>query len=283
MAAQEHQESRKDSELFPAPASSPAAPAGPDETATGKPWPWNFFQATLIVAGAFILSQLLAVAIYSLILRLYNQLTGSAFSLLEQSTVSQFVIIVLAETFVVLGVGWLLRRRGISLRALGFGRPRGQDFWLPVMAFVLYMGVFLTLASLLRQYVPGLDTEQKQDIGFDNASGFVPLLMVFLALVVAAPVAEEVLFRGFFFGSLRQRNSFVVTTLLTSVLFGAAHLLGGEPGSSLLWIAGIDTLVLSVALCYLREKTGRLWAPILLHSMKNSLAFTFLFVFPTQV
>jgi len=49
----------------------------------------------------------------------------------------------------------------------------------------------------------------------------------------------------------------------------------GEP---LLWIAALDTFILSFVLIYLKEKTGSLWPPIGLHMLKNSLAFISIFI-----
>jgi membrane protease YdiL (CAAX protease family) len=60
-------------------------------------------------------------------------------------------------------------------------------------------------------------------------------------------------------------------------LFAVAHLQFGS-GAPLLWIAAIDTFVLSLFLIYLKDKTDSLWAPILLHMLKNFIAFMALFV-----
>ncbi len=63
----------------------------------------------------------------------------------------------------------------------------------------------------------------------------------------------------------------------TCILFAIGHLpAGGDAGP--LYIAAIDTFVLSLVLIYLREKTGGLWSSMLLHAIKNGVAFTALFV-----
>lgn len=255
------------------------------EVAAAGRWPWHPVQTVVIAALVFIASQLLAFALVISAAGLYSKLAGWSSERLtdwlNDATLAKFLLIVVAEVFVVLGVRWILKRRGIAFRAIGFGRPSWRDVWLPIVAFGFYFSFFLMLVAVLQQLLPGLDVNQKQDIGFDSGAGGASLVMIFLALVVCAPIAEEVLFRGFLFTSLRQRSTFWLATLGTSVLFGAAHLAGGEQGASLLWIAGIDTMLLSFALCYLRETTGKLWAPILLHSIKNGLAFTLLFVIQT--
>jgi membrane protease YdiL (CAAX protease family) len=55
----------------------------------------------------------------------------------------------------------------------------------------------------------------------------------------------------------------------TSVLFGLIH---GQ------WNVGVDVFVLSMVACSLREVTGSIWAGILLHMLKNALAFYIIFV-----
>jgi membrane protease YdiL (CAAX protease family) len=93
--------------------------------------------------------------------------------------------------------------------------------------------------------------------------------MAFIALVIIAPIAEEVLFRGYLYGKLRSHASVLVATLLTSALFGAVHMQ---------WNVAIDTFILSLAMCYLRELTGTIWAGTLVHMIKNGLAFTLIFI-----
>jgi len=55
--------------------------------------------------------------------------------------------------------------------------------------------------------------------------------------------------------------------------------LQARSGQPLLWVAGIDTFILSLVLIYLREKTDSLYASIGLHMLKNTIAFLGLFVF----
>lgn len=255
----------------------PADPVtSPAKEVPAKRWPWHPLQAVVLMVGLFILSQLSA-AFFLLGLQLLGG-AGGIPGFAEGSIALRFLTILFIELFVVLGVYGLLRRHGLSLRAIGLARPRWRDAWLPFVAMVVYFTSFMVLVSVLSWLAPGLDLNQKQDIGFDGVEGVAALTMTFLALVVFAPVAEEVMFRGFLYTGLRRRLTFAASTLVTSLLFGAAHLMGGEQGASLLWVAGIDTMLLSIALCYLRESTGRLWAPILLHALKNSVAFTLLFV-----
>jgi membrane protease YdiL (CAAX protease family) len=259
--------------------SKDASAVAKDATAVAKDapkrWPWHPAQAVFLTVGVFVLSQLLAGILAVGGVAMYKQLAGG-----PNDIVVQFATIFLAESLVVLAVRWLLRRHGIGFRQLGFERPRWADVWMALLAFVLYYTVLVIALGVLRHFIPGIDAgDQKQAIGFDQAAGFGQLALVFAALVLCAPVAEEVLFRGFLFGNLRRRASFVAAAAATSLLFGAAHLAGGDQGlAAPLWSAGLDTLLLSLVLCYLREKTGRLWASILVHVTKNGVAFVLLFI-----
>ena len=123
---------------------------------------------------------------------------------------------------------------------------------------------------------PGLNVNQQQDIGFTNVHGAGALILTFISLVILPPLAEEIMVRGFLYSTLKKAMPALSAVLLTSALFAAAHLPeGGAAGP--LYIAALDTFVLSLVLIYLREKTGSLWGSITLHATKNGIAFVALF------
>ncbi len=136
---------------------------------------------------------------------------------------------------------------------------------------VLYIAVLIAAKTL----VPSLDIEKEQDIGFDRSIKGLSLLPAFITLVIIPPITEEIVARGFLFGGLRTKLPFISSAIITSAMFAAAHIGGAKEG--LLWVAAVDTFILSLILCYLREKTGSLWPPIVVHMLKNGLAFFILF------
>ncbi len=84
---------------------------------------------------------------------------------------------------------------------------------------------------------------------------------------VIAPVAEEFLFRGFIFTSLRNWRGVWPAALITGVLFGAVHA-GSAPGIDLVPLG-----VLGAALCLLYRATGSLYPCIAAHCINNTIAF----------
>lgn len=176
---------------------------------------------------------------------------------------------------VVVGVPWLMGKHSTNKRELGLWRlPDWADIGLAPVGFVLYF-----LLSALTLYVaalvlPGFDSDQLQETGFGTISQGYEYVLAFITLVVAAPIAEEVLFRGYLYGKLRKSASIWLATFVTSMVFGVIH---GQ------WNVAVDVFALSIILCVLREITGSIWAGILLHMMKNGIAFYLLFINPTLV
>ncbi len=81
-------------------------------------------------------------------------------------------------------------------------------------------------------------------------------------------MVEEIRFRGWLYGKLRVRMSALPAILITSVLFGIMH---GQMN------VGVVVFAMSVAMCISRVLTGTIWAGILIHMIKNGIAFYFLF------
>ncbi|HJQ08943.1 MAG TPA: CPBP family intramembrane glutamic endopeptidase [Candidatus Saccharimonadales bacterium] len=236
---------------------------------------WGPFSAIGLTFLAFAGAQLFAVFLAGLWPALNGWPSERANAWLD-SIGTQFVFVLVSEALI-MGVLWLfMRRRHISWRSLGYNRrPQWRDLAYATLGFAVYF-VLLIIVSNAVGSLTGIDLDQKQELGFDNVFTDTQRLMAFISLVVLPPVVEETLFRGFLFGGLRRRLPFWWATLLTSILFAAPHLLASSEG--LLWVAGLDTFILSLFLCYIREKTGSLWACIGLHAIKNGFAFMLLFI-----
>lgn len=88
--------------------------------------------------------------------------------------------------------------------------------------------------------------------------GFWPLFWILLAAGVVIPATEEILFRGFLYGLIRQRKGPRVAAFLTAALFGLAH----GP-------LALPTAVLGFYLAWQAEQDGSLAGAILLHALNN--------------
>lgn len=194
--------------------------------------------------------------------------------------IAAFSYVLLVELMTIWILAWFIRRRkrGFS-KTVGLGRRLSwSDAGYTVSGILVYFGLFIAAILVLNQILP-IDTDQEQAIGFERGITGVNLWFAFASLVVLPPLAEEIIFRGFLFGTLREHHaSLVWSTAITSLLFATLHLFGSADGG-LLWIAFVDTFVLSIVLCYTREKTGAIWGCIGIHALKNGFVFLNLFVF----
>jgi uncharacterized protein len=236
---------------------------------------WTPLMAVIVAAFSFIVAQMasgLLVAFYA------NVRFGAlAESWVKTSTFAQFLYIMIAE-LATIGLIWAFLRYKKTpwAKFVGLSRPHWVDAGYAVVGFLCYWGM-LIFATILVSAVFHINTNQEQAVGFSKDVGGGDLVLAFAGLAVLPPLAEEILFRGFFFGTLRKYANFAFSAIATSIVFGILHLFTSA-GGGLLWIAAVDTFILSMVLCYLREKTGNLWASIAVHAMKNSLAFLLLFI-----
>ncbi len=239
---------------------------------------WGPVAGIFWAIGIFVGVQFVVALLAFAALRAYGVDEGRIDTILTSSVAAQFLYIFLIESVTVAGILLYVRHKKGTLAQLGLTRISLRHIWLALAGFAVYFIAYVVIASLASSLVPSLDTEQEQDIGFDNAITTLQLLLTFCSLAVLPPLAEEIVFRGFMFGGLRRAWKFMPAAIVTSLLFAAGHLFGGYSDEPLLWIAALDTFVLSMVLCHLREKSGSLWPSIFVHAIKNSLAFSLLFL-----
>ncbi len=235
---------------------------------------WGVLVAILVYAAA----QLVALILWAIADSLAPHLRGSIDWL--DATWAQFVYVASSEALGLYVVWKFLRWRGVSWRAIGVDRPKYRDVAIALWSFGSYFLLYAAVVGLATRLVH-LDTTQQQDVGFTTTHGAPQLALAFVSLVLLPPIVEEITFRGVLFSGLRNRLHFIPAMLVTSVLFAAPHLLEAKSGGAL-WVAGLDTFVLSMVLCYVRERTGRIWAGVGVHTLKNAIAFASLFLLTSR-
>jgi uncharacterized protein len=206
-------------------------------------------------------------------------LAGKNIDDIFESAAAQFVFILIAEAIAVYLVFWVLRRRGIGLRSIGLGRvPGWKDLLSGFSAFVIFYIILAFVFALAIAFFPELQSKlsEPQEIGFNALNSSLDKILAFTALVILAPIGEEIMVRGYLFSGLRSHWKFLPAAVVTGIVFGAAHLQPENPGA-LVWGAALSTFILSFVLAYLRERTGALYSGMLVHGMNNAVAFTVYF------
>jgi len=162
-------------------------------------------------------------------------------------------------------------RRKVTFETFGLQRlPTWADIGLSPLAFCIYALLVSIVVAMVSQ-IPGYPVDQAQDVGFKAFGSRTDNMLAFITLVILAPIAEEAVFRGYLYGKLKRYAPGIVAAVITSVLFGIVH---GQIN------VAVDVFVLSMILCGLRSLTGSIWAGILVHMIKNAIAYYILFISP---
>lgn len=191
-------------------------------------------------------------------------ITTSVYSILFFGLMLAIIYFVPVKIF-----GQKISRKEIALNGL----ITWQDLSLALVGFIIAMilsGIFLDVASHI---LPNFNKTQPQNLLFRQGTMIFPwqFLMAFISIVVITPFAEEIIFRGIIYGQLRKIN-IPLAIFLTSLLFGIVHFQLN---------VGITVFIMSVVMCLIREKiTKTIWSGIVIHMIKNGVAFAILYVYP---
>jgi membrane protease YdiL (CAAX protease family) len=190
------------------------------------------------------------------------------------------IVLIGAQNFAI--IGWLIlvaRRKGTGSLRRDFGltlRPAGGTWFDDIPWF--FAGTGLQIAALLP--IGLLNTlyghTAKQDVvkTADHALGW-QIPVIALAIVVLAPITEELLFRGVLLRSLLRRMTPDAAVFVSAVVFGLVHVLGDPTVGSLVALPAI--VLLGVVCGYQAAKTGNLSRSIMLHMGFNALSAVLLF------
>lgn len=148
--------------------------------------------------------------------------------------------------------------RRVNPKSLGFGMFEWSTLGIGCGLLVASYVIILAHNAILM--LLGVDTQGDQILelfaALDSPVWFI------LVGVIFAPFVEELFFRGFLFQGFRQKYGWVKGGLLSSVIFGMAHL---DP------VAFIPTTILGVLLAYMYHRSNSVWPGIILHVLINAL------------
>lgn len=217
--------------------------------------------------GDAILATLLGLWFVNLIAESFGKKMTVNAQVIVASIVLYFCLVAIIAGFLV-GRG----RSPIALFGLRWSNwKKGSLFALGALAAAFPVVLLASLAA--RHFGAGVEPQDVLLFLQSSASQGDRLLMIVMA-VIAAPIAEETIFRGYLHGVIRQYGGRWCGIAVNSMLFAAIH--GHIPS-----LPGL--FVLAVALSLVYERTGSLWAPILMHSAFNSLTVILALSWPDLV
>lgn len=162
---------------------------------------------------------------------------------------------------------------GATLKSLGMGvRPTAAQ-----MALGFVVGVGLLLVSTL---VSGIETKflgpHPQFIAeiLTKRHGLGSFALDLLSVSIAAPIGEELFFRGLIFAGLVQRMQLAPAAILSGAIFGAAHIdVWNFP----------SLFLIGIGLAYLYHRNRTLWPNIAAHATVNGVTLALAYVAPQLV
>lgn len=178
-----------------------------------------------------------------------------------QLTLLGSIVLLISTQAALLLVSWLLVFRPNALAALGSfpgpdpGRALRMGLGWGVVAWIGASLVSAAVVILLESL--GVQAEPQ---AAEQALGLVEPWVAVLAIVLLAPIAEELFFRGVVFNAFLRERGPRLAYLGSAALFAVIHL-------SI--VALIPIFLLGLALAWVYDRTGSILAPIVMHAVVN--------------
>lgn len=227
---------------------------------------------TIVILLVWVAAVMIAVQ-YVIVFGLYFLIGRERLTQPVWTTVANALIYSIATFLIIWIPVKFLKKQRPTRTDLGLqGLPTWADIGLAPAGLIVYLVLATILIAIFSNF-PFFDASQAQELGYNLIDGF-DRLVAFFALCIIAPIAEEIVFRGWLYAKLRskipgKRLSLILSILLVSILFGILH---GQ------WNVGVNVFAMSIVLCALREITGTIYSGILLHIIKNTIAFALVYI-----
>jgi membrane protease YdiL (CAAX protease family) len=252
--------------------SAPPSRQAPDRV------PWGVRELALGFVGAI---GLYFVAIVPLVIWLADRYDEDSAEFL----LGAFIATAVWQGSLVLLLLVILRKYGNIWPNLGARRPQlKRPGWhrAPIIGAIPWFIVLAFLASLMARLLLGLyviivqafDADfllPEQQIPEEVFDSIAVQVAAGLSVVVAAPIVEELFFRGFLFAGIRKLIGVWPAALISSLVFAVVHAQSGL----IIPFTGVGLL-----LAYLYHRSRSIYVPIAMHFFFNAVSFLVLVFMP---
>jgi membrane protease YdiL (CAAX protease family) len=238
----------------------PGAPAADGKARAGSLSPVPFWAPLAAMLAAFVVATLAYIVFAAAIEAGGGDATTTSPppGLVISATLVQDAALIIAAVYFA-----SLWANGLTPASFGLRRvPLGRAAGWTVLAFI----AFWLLTAI---YISAVGQPDQQELTRDlkDEESLSALIGYGLLLAFVAPLAEELFFRGFVFGVLREKIGAVWAVLATGIVFGLVHVAGSP-----IETVGV-LIILGSLLCVLYLQTGSLLPCIALHAINNSISF----------
>ncbi|MGK0266725.1 MAG: membrane protease YdiL (CAAX protease family) [Maricaulis sp.] len=224
--------------------------------------PWNFWHGLAILAFAMTAYAALSWAHMAII----EQTIGIEAYLGDGPRLPPSVMLAgqINKAIALMGVLWLGGMVTLRLPLKAVGLVAVSRGWIALaiiiggLAFIFRLG----LAKLFVIAMPGWLDMVRPPFAFDPGFGPVAIAGFLVMAILITPFVEEVFFRGFLFKWMAGHRPVWLAALVSSILFGIAHILPPQ---------AISAALMALVLCWLYWRTGSIWPAIAAHVTNNAI------------
>jgi uncharacterized protein len=275
------------------PAEGAVVPEEPWDSAAYPPYPneptypfartWSLVDPFLAFQVVFIGGQIAIAVVLIPVLFWHGKFQGEGAVFSPAGIIIQCLGLFFMNACFVAATAFYVRRYGSSLAQIGLRRPTSRQIamgcGLGIALFIGSTAIETALGSVLPHILPkpvldGL-IQFTKDVTAGGLFGSIPSLQlkIFFALAgaIAAPIGEEVFFRGLLYNSLKRRINVPAAIVISGLAFALVHI---GP------LAIVVIFPMGMLLAYVYEKTRSLWVTICIHATNNGLAFVIALTFP---
>ncbi|MCM3293202.1 CPBP family intramembrane metalloprotease [Paenibacillus sp. MER 180] len=154
-----------------------------------------------------------------------------------------------------------LRPQKLSWAEVGVKSFSAKDWW-RIILWILAL-IILSLATVYLTSFLGTTVENSKTESLKQHVTLFTLLLGVISAGIISPVYEEIFYRGFIYRWLRTRVGIGGATLLSALIFTAAH----YPTTNAMPV----NFVGGVLFAWAYERTGSVWPGILVHGITNTI------------
>ncbi|WP_164117551.1 CPBP family intramembrane glutamic endopeptidase [Sphingorhabdus sp. Alg239-R122] len=166
---------------------------------------------------------------------------------------------------ITLAAFWFINRKPERVQAVGLDHWGRYGMGMTILLTIGVLGAAMAFTHLYATYaIPDIEAQAAMKRLFEAIPDTIGnTILLFVAVAILAPIAEELVFRGFLQNSLMHHMPPFAAIALASVIFAAIHFN---------FYAFPALAALGAAFGYLYYKTGSLRVNIAMHIINNALA-----------
>jgi len=186
--------------------------------------------------------------------------------------------IIFVQCSMVILIGILLFRYRINWNS-AFGKLKDGP-WVISLSCLIGLGFIIPafglnfISQIIVTALGGEVTTQEAVKMVSNSGSSTELILQALSVVILAPIAEELFFRGVVYTAIKQAGYPGLAVGFSAIFFASIH-------GSLTLI--LPLTLLAIVLIWIYEKTGSIFAPILVHATFNAVNFTMIKLLPEMM